>query len=437
MVSCHSQRGSPLISKASKRHNLLPSIFLSHSRADAAWCRPFVEALRQEGYDVWYEDHVQARILTRLREIKEQISTSDIFLVILSPDSSVAPHVQDEIDLALTCNRTIIPVVIGEIKTLGMLTPRAWVDARTLTINESAWLTLQFMQSQRGIAEWHQVSIVPTPHPVPEAFLALWEPGEARLKALGFVPTILRGQRVMLPPLCDIPAGPFLMGNDDDSGAAPQFTIATPAFQLATYPLTVAEYACALEAHVVREPGMLYDSDWATQVQRLDHPVVGIGDEQAIAYAAWLARLTGEDWYVPSEVEWEKAARGTDGRRYPWGNDWDPDCANIGEKSQRTTTPIGSYPAGTSPYGCQDMAGNVWEWTTTLYFNYHYPYDAQDGRENLLKKWTDPESERVFRGGSWGDEAEMGQTTARDFPYLPGNLEHYTGVRLARGLPQR
>ena len=114
----------------------------------------------------------------------------------------------------------------------------------------------------------------------------------------------------------------------------------------------------------------------------------------AVAYCNWLAEVTGKPYRLPSEAEWEKGARGTDGRIYPWGNHWDAKRCNTPEGGKRATTSVGHYPKGASPYDLLDMAGNVWEWTQTLRAS--HPYDADDGRENL-----DGGGDRVFRGGSW------------------------------------
>ncbi len=113
-----------------------------------------------------------------------------------------------------------------------------------------------------------------------------------------------------------------------------------------------------------------------------------------MAYAKWLAERTGQPWRLPSEAEWEKAARGTDGQIYPWGDTFDASRANTDEGKKGGTTPVGSYPSGASPFGALDMAGNVWEWTNTVYKP--YPYVATDGRERL-----DSTENRVLRGGSW------------------------------------
>ncbi|HLW01787.1 MAG TPA: SUMF1/EgtB/PvdO family nonheme iron enzyme [Ktedonobacterales bacterium] len=432
---------------ATKHPRPKPSVFLSHSRADAAWCQPFIEAVSKTHpvqHHLADDAYEQPQSEAQLQAISEQISTHAVFVVILSPASCAAPHVQQEIDLALTDNRTIIPVVIGDIKSRGRLASRQGVDARQETVQEAARQMINLLQILYGSASPLRQPSVSPPRLVLQAFQALWEPGEARLKTLSFVPTIRHQHQVILPPVCDIPAGPFLMGDDTEDDEAPQFMATTPAFQMATYPLTVAEYACAMQAHVVSEPNMVVEPAWATQLRRLDHPVAGITWEQAVAYAAWLAKLTGEDWHVPTEVEWEKAARGTDGRRYPWGDEWYADRANIDEGTHKTTTAVGSYPTGASPYGCQDMAGNVWEWTTTLYFQpgypiqrYRYPYDAQDGREDLLMNAFRLEGQRVFRGGDWDSDADAGRTTNRYYPDMPGDTRYYTSVRLACGLHQR
>jgi formylglycine-generating enzyme required for sulfatase activity len=133
-------------------------------------------------------------------------------------------------------------------------------------------------------------------------------------------------------------------------------------------------------------------------------PVVGVTWFEALAYCAWLngrlrvaGRLPeGHVVRLPTEAEWEKAARGTGGRIYPWGGRWDPACANTWEGHVLRPSPVGIYPGGASPWGCLDMAGNVWEWTHSLYKD--YPYDPDEGRED-----EDDPGRRALRGGSWFD----------------------------------
>ncbi len=152
------------------------------------------------------------------------------------------------------------------------------------------------------------------------------------------------------------------------------------------------------------------------------------------AYCAWLAKVTGKNYRLPNEPEWEKAARGTDGRIYPWGNEWHPEWCNIGgETKTDDTLPVGTFPQGASPYGVLGMIGNTWEWTRSLWGpnmrqpTFTYPYDPSDGRE-------DPEAatdvRRVLRGVSFLNEQRTARCAAR-YRYSPGNFFPSVGFRVA------
>jgi len=221
------------------------------------------------------------------------------------------------------------------------------------------------------------------------------------LYALGFEGHVIHGVEVIIPPLCRVPSGLFLMGSDkqhDPQAGAdemPQHQVNVAYFQIGKYPVTVAEFACALRAKAIELwIDFLEETVWKPQIKRLDHPVVNISWRDAIDYAAWMTRLTGEHWRLPTEAEWEKAARGTDGRIYPWGNQWDTRRANVWESGPGVTTFVGTYVSGASPYGVLDMMGNVWEYCSSVMKS--YPYQHDDGREDLQKR-----ASRVIRGGAW------------------------------------
>lgn len=262
------------------------------------------------------------------------------------------------------------------------------------------------------------------------------------LADLGFVGTVVSGGEVILPPLCDVPAGAFLMGSDpsQDPQASdeekPQHWVTLSAYQLARFPVTVAEYACFVRAGHAEPQRYEYAPanvvvDWATQMRRLDHPVVCVSWHDAVAYAAWLATATGQLWRLPSEAEWEKTARWDPAqgrsRIYPWGDTFDQNRANTSESGLGTTTPVGSYPTGASPCGAQDLAGNVWEWTSSLYGP--YPYNPGDGRER-----ADAPGSRVLRGGTWFYAAGRARAAYRIW-HAPTDFVATGGFRLARAVP--
>jgi len=252
----------------------------------------------------------------------------------------------------------------------------------------------------------------------------------------------IRAPEDLLPDTVLVPAGPFLMGSTEDDELAsdderPQHAVKLSAYRFGRYPLTNAEYARFVEADGYANPDYWTAAGWrwreekgVTQPRyweeemwnRPDHPVVGISWYEAVAYCRWLTEALraaglldeGEVVRLPTEAEWEKAARGEHARQWPWGDDFDPARANTGERGPGRTTPVGRYsPAGDSPYGAADMAGNVWEWCSSLFRD--YPYDPDDGREDL-----EAERDRVLRGGSWSHYRDYARCAYRYWgsPYV-------------------
>jgi formylglycine-generating enzyme required for sulfatase activity len=249
----------------------------------------------------------------------------------------------------------------------------------------------------------------PQPSRPPEAGAAAPTPGEVR--AFGGVEMVY------------VPAGPFLMGSDESKSEKPPHEVFVDGFWIDRTPVTNEEYQRFVQATGHSKPGH-WRGDQIPKGKEL-HPVVYVNWQDAQAYCQWRSKQASAAIRLPTEAEWEKAARGADGRRYPWGDEFDAKKCNSSESGYRDTTPVGRYsPAGDSPYGLADAAGNVWEWTASLYEP--YPYDAGDGRE-------DPKADgrRVLRGGSWSSDRRDTRSAYR-LHSDPSYALDYVGFRCAR-----
>ncbi|MGH2521226.1 MAG: formylglycine-generating enzyme family protein [Anaerolineales bacterium] len=225
-----------------------------------------------------------------------------------------------------------------------------------------------------------------------------------------------------------IPVGKFLMGSKPDNKLAyddekPQLTVnISYDYWIALTPVTNAQYREFVEAT---------KRDWKPSAPD-DHPAVNVSWHDALAYCKWLTEklqqkgeiTANEAVRLPTEAEWEKAARGEYGNEWPWGNEWDASRCNNVESNIGGTTPVGKYsPAGDSPYGVADMAGNVWEWCRSLYKP--YPYRSDDGREDL-----NAEGDRVLRGGSFIYYVRFARCAYR-IRFYPLNRDRSYGFRVA------
>jgi formylglycine-generating enzyme required for sulfatase activity len=233
-----------------------------------------------------------------------------------------------------------------------------------------------------------------------------------------------------------VPAGVFLMGsNNGPDDERPQHKVDLGAFLIDRAKVTNGAFALFLNAVGPRGPrGENYfdvddndarihrrDGTWRADPGHERHPVVEVSWPGAVAYCAWLGKR------LPTEAEWEKAARGTDGRKYPWGNDApDHTRAHFGA-GWNDLRPVGSLVKGASPYGALDMAGNGWEWVSSVYRP--YPYQPNDGREDLTAQQV-----RGTRGGGHDSRAGELMTThrGRHVSRNPRGGHHNIGFRCAR-----
>ena len=260
-----------------------------------------------------------------------------------------------------------------------------------------------------------------------------------------------------------VPAGKFIMGSPEGEGRDnehPQHKVYLGEYWIGKTEVTNAEYEAFIKAGGYHQGKYWTDAGWKWREEnnitqprywsdntfnRPNYPVVGVSWYEAVAFTRWLSEVSGLNVRLPTEAEWEKAARGVDGRKYPWGNTWDVSTVKrlnfadrhtnydwsdkSGDDGYKYTAPVGSYPAGASPYGAMDMAGNVWEWTSSLYKP--YPYNADDGREN-----PDALGYRVDRGSSWYINPGDARTAFRGFG-SPGYQGPDIGFRVAISVPQR
>ena len=254
------------------------------------------------------------------------------------------------------------------------------------------------------------------------------------------------------------PAGEFLMGSTDadtnaQSREKPQHKVTLDEYLIGKYDVTNAQFAAFVKATGYKTTaeklgsGWTYDRSHWVGIKGVDwqhprgpnsdlsgkdnHPVVLVSWDDAVAFCAWVKQASGRQAQLPTEAQWEKAARGTDGRIYPWGNEApNANLLNFAMNVTDTTT-VGKYsPAGDSPYVVADMAGNVWEWTSSLWGNdfskptFGYPYNPNDGREDQKSRDL-----RVVRGGSWGYHRDGARCSCRYWD-SPDSRNDYGGFRV-------
>jgi len=250
-----------------------------------------------------------------------------------------------------------------------------------------------------------------------------------------------------------IPAGEFLMGSDPhtDMNACvpeqPQHRVHLPEYWIGRTSVTNTQFAAFVQSTGHRTAaeldgwGWIWDpqkhwvkkkgADWrhpggsaSDLSQKADHPVVQVNWHDAVAYCEWLNQLSGQDVRLPTEAEWEKAARGTAGRIYPWGDDAPDERRANFSMTIKTTTPVGWYGSlGDSPYGCADLAGNTWDWCADWYAENYYagsphvsPLGPADGKS------------RVVRGGCWDNDLRYVRSAYRGRSD-PFSRDNYSGFR--------
>jgi formylglycine-generating enzyme required for sulfatase activity len=442
----------------------MTQVFISYSRRDLAFVEQLAADLQATSLDVWYDlSGLDGGARWRI-EIEKAIRESQYVIVVLSPDSVASEWVEREYLFVGNLKRKIIPLfykqcdlpldylnlhyidVQGEnykrnykeiLRALGVKTivqekpsvPKWEESVPEKPEEEQAKVSeLEKVPIQR---KWNPKTIIiffvlaglilvavfglpPLFNPPSTAKITtLSEPSPTATEVITPIATPLPteitdkfGVEMVL-----VPAGEFTMGGEHgEEDEKPIHTVYLDSYYIDKYEVTNTLYRACMAAGLCE----IISSPYYEDPQYADHPVVGVLWEQAKTFCERRgARL-------PTEAEWEKAARGVSGGTYPWGEGFACKYANFHDCTD-DTTPVGTYELGKSVYGAYDMVGNVWEWVSTLYRP--YPYSATDGRENLSTSGN-----HAYRGGTYWGEAS---NTARGGE-TPTGAWYYLGFRCAR-----
>lgn len=438
-------------SRASRRRGrttmLNPSrVFVSHhhSQPEDDFTARLVYDLRQAGATVWV-DVADVRDGDFIERINAALASSDWVVMVLTPAALRSQPMRTEINAALNLVwqgriRGVIPIVAENVEPAEI--PPTWTTLQRYDA------TRDYMSALAGLLGALGLSVLTSGQPVPPTYPAFpgptlppLGPAPAPVNAvplpqlvppslydLGYRGYEVKGVEYILPPICPVPGGAFTMGSNKtldpnaEDRETPRRLEQVAAFAIAQYPVTVAEYACAVRAKARRAPA-IYETDWQVQLAHMDHPVVLVNFDEAALYIYWLADITKQSWRKLTEVQWEKAARGTDGRIYPWGDAFDESKCNASESGIKATTPVGRYPDGASPYGVQDMAGNVWEWVGDSIRT-----DQKDGAGNVVYNGA-------VRGGSWRNLGKYARAAYR-MEHWHVTVERDLGFRMAWLMPR-
>ena len=375
-------------------------VFISHAKEDAAFARKLAEDLREEGWRVWIAPESIRPGEKWVEAIDRGLETSGVFVVVLTPAAVDSRWVNTETDAAIEMQHedaiTFIPLDVAECRV-----KRLWRQYQYISFRGSYEVGLDALL-------WRLDGDAPAPparisvrEREPELAKPVTDPDRRTHEKTGI-------------ELIRIPAGPFLYGDEKRD-------IELPEYWIGRFPVTNSQYIRFLEKNPHYNIPYV-NEDWAKPynwdekrrsfpADKADHPVVLVSWDDSKAFSDWAGLV------LPSEEEWEKAARGTDGRIWPWGNEKPTASYCNFNNNVKSTTPVGKYsPKGDSPYGCADMTGNVWEWTESWYDN--------------------TRARRVVRGGSWFNSQGFARAASRYY-YLPLYRGGLVGFRVVRRPPSQ
>jgi formylglycine-generating enzyme required for sulfatase activity len=467
-------------------------VFLCHASQDKPVVRELYKRLLAEGWiDPWLDEEKLLPGHDWDLEIEKAVESSDLVLVCISNHSvSKEGYIQKELRLVLdvTMNMPegaifLIPLKLEDCEVPRRIRTWQWVDyfppANRVNAYNRLLASLKLRADKVGVSVDAKSAKRTPPARKNDSENKEQEPVTVSFPDLDlYIPPEYSGLPFTPPPakvptwtfggmeFVKVPHGDFLMGSKDNDEDAfddekPQHTLHIPYdYLMARFPVTNAlfrtfvkqtSYKTKAESdgfgwvwngekwEKTQGANWLHPRGSASDISAFEnHPVVQVIWKDAQAFCDWLNREhdstlpRGLVFRLPTEAEWEKAARGTDGRMYPWGDAFDARNCNLSESGLGRTTLAGLYsPQGDSPFGCADMTGNIWEWTASLWGkdvgkpDYGYPYKPQDGRQSQS---AGDDVLRILRGGSFNDLARIVRAAVRN-----GDLLAYSsyGFRVA------
>ncbi|MGA7193840.1 MAG: SUMF1/EgtB/PvdO family nonheme iron enzyme [Anaerolineales bacterium] len=450
-------------------------VFISYSHKDTEYVHRLQEDLVKQGFSFWMDDRIDYDAPWP-KVIQDHLNNCGALILIVSENSFESEWVQKEVARAKRIGKPVFPILLnGNLwpsveltqgmdtankellpekfyEQLALVSPREEHPAEeTLTKREAAqspaneapkfnikqmwwWIAALIGAIGIGIVLWFNGTFQPVAIPAPvntpmihPFVVATLTPTKAVTATISSstLTAIANQNSIIL-----VPAGNFIMGSyNGNADEQPVHIVYLDAFYIDKYEVTNALYKTCVDANACAFPKFINSNLQTTYYgdARYDqYPVIGVTWDMAQSYCAWRGgRLL-------TEAEWEKAARGTDGRIYPWGNNIDSSRANYNNSNDPNyagdTSPVSAYPSSVSPYGVFDMAGNVWEWVADLYdANYYASLTLPIA--NPLGPTTG--LYHVVKGGSW-DSSEFSLRSAGRGFYDPSNANIYIGFRCAR-----
>jgi formylglycine-generating enzyme required for sulfatase activity len=461
-------------------------IFISYSHKDKEYALKLYRYLQGKNFAPWVYENIEHGAAWK-RKIKTQVETCSAFVLIMTPDAEDSSYVQSELELAKKSGKEILPLslegyIFWDLTGIqaipvqgGRMPPPDELLIRLAKIAPPAEDPTPVKEEppvlrgrspaarkpeKRGdvsvdlehkkLSAQVIVSIIGAAAVILAAILGslpwgVWfAPASASPTVTAVAPDAPTQPLPTNPPapptftptpgigsfiesdsvtMMYVPKGTFTMGSSS-GGESPIHTVDLDSYYIDKFEVTNAAYKRCVDAGVCAAPKQ---SNSSTRTAYYSNPEF---DEYPVINVDWNMSKTYCEWRgdrLPTEAEWEKAARSLDGRTYPWGENIDCDTANYQSSCVGDTTKVGSYLKNVSPYGLYDMAGNVWEWTSSLYKP--YPYTRNDGREDPLSS-----DRRVLRGGSW-DNNDFGARSADRDVNSPDVINGSIGFRCARSLP--